>query len=187
MSKQRDLLAGRPGRRDNELAVEKTRVVRGDVSHIVQAREPTAHHSLRWRPVRGSDLGRDRVLQARVEPAELPQFQDLCKRPDRHLAVILLAKVCDEGMFLLDASGLKLKYDLLPSEAAKVPDYGKQADQVTRTVQKQNDNGVTYLSMVRKTIEANLPKFDQCAVVFINAASTGLGFEPYNTRGVLGL
>lgn len=103
------------------------------------------------------------------------------------IVAFTVAKVCDEGMFLLDASGLKLKYDLLPQETGKVPDYGKQADQVTRTAQKQTDNGVTYLQMARKTIEANLNLFDQCTVVFINDASEGSQFVPYNTKGVLGL
>lgn len=98
-----------------------------------------------------------------------------------------IAKIYDEGMFLVDATGVKLKYDLLPSEAVKVPDYGKQADQITRAVKKQNDNGVSYLKAARKTIENNIDDFDQCVVVFINQNNTGSGFKPYNTRGVLGL
>lgn len=98
-----------------------------------------------------------------------------------------IAKIYEEGMFLLDATGVKLKYDLLPSEQAKVPDYGKQADQITRAVQKQNDNGVSYLKMARKTIENHTADFDQCAVIFINENNTGSGFKPYNTRGILGI
>lgn len=98
-----------------------------------------------------------------------------------------IAKIYQEGMFLLDATGVKLKYDILPSEAAKVPDYGKQADQITIAVQKQTDNGVSYLKMARKTIESNLTDFTQCSVIFINENNTGSGFTPYNTRGILGI
>lgn len=103
------------------------------------------------------------------------------------IVAFTVSKVCDEGMFLLDATGLKLKYDLLPSETARIGDYGKQADQITRTAAKQFDNGVTYLSLARQTIEAHLSDFNQCEVVFINDKSVGSGFQPYDTLGVLGL
>ncbi|MGK4567847.1 hypothetical protein [Flavobacterium sp. 3HN19-14] len=98
-----------------------------------------------------------------------------------------ISKIYDEGLFLLDASGLRLKYDTLPYEQAKIPDYGKQADQISRAVAKQNDNGLSYLLNAKDIIKADLSKFDQCEIVFINEAKSEASFQPYNTKSTLGL
>lgn len=101
------------------------------------------------------------------------------------IVAFTIAKVYDEGMFLLDASGIKLKFDVLPNETVKAIDYGKPADQLQRAVKKNTDNGSNYLKYAKELIVNNPGDFTQCENPFLK--TTPKTFAVYNTKGVVGI
>jgi hypothetical protein len=95
-----------------------------------------------------------------------------------------IAKVYDEGIFNLDASGIKLKFDTLPNETAKVIDYGKPVDQLNRAIKKNIDNGGNYMGLAKQLILDNLTLFTQCDNPLLTKTPTK--FKVYNTQGIVG-
>lgn len=96
-----------------------------------------------------------------------------------------IAKVYDEGIFHLDSSGIKLKFDTLPSETIKTIDSGKLAEQLNRAIKKNTDNGSNYMALAKQLIIDNPDSFSQ----FENPLKlkSPAKFKPYNTKGVVGL
>ncbi len=103
------------------------------------------------------------------------------------IVAFTVSKVCTEGLFLLDASGLRIKFDTLPHESHRIPDYGLPADQVMKMAKAQEADGIAYLKFARRIIEENKDDFNQCPVVFINENQSGGGFKPYDTNGILAI
>lgn len=103
------------------------------------------------------------------------------------IVAFTIAKVVKEGIFVIDASSIKLRFDSLSTDKTQSPDYGKPADFLTETAKNQTANGENYLKMVKDIITAAAPtEFNQCEFPIIPAASNG-GYQPYNTQSVLGL
>ena len=96
-----------------------------------------------------------------------------------------IAKVYDEGIFHLDASGIKLKFDTLPNETAKPIDYGKAVGQLERAVKKNTDNGTNYMGLAKQLILDNPTSFNQCDNPLLT--KTPMKFKVYNTKGVVGI
>ncbi|RZJ92032.1 MAG: hypothetical protein EOO20_03300 [Chryseobacterium sp.] len=92
-----------------------------------------------------------------------------------------IAKVCNEGLFIIDATGLKLRFDALPYDKVEAVD----TDLLKSTVDGQTAAGRNYLKMVEAVILNNLSEFNQCAVPII-VGQTG-GYTPYNTQSVLSI
>lgn len=63
-----------------------------------------------------------------------------------------IAKIYNEGFFHFDASGVKLKFDVLPNEKVQAIDYGKQADQLQRAIRAQIDNGTNFIKLAKEVI-----------------------------------
>lgn len=95
-----------------------------------------------------------------------------------------IAKVYDEGIFNLDASGIKLKFDTLPNETIKTID-GKAIEQLNRAVKKNTDNGSNYILLTKQLITDNPTSFAS----YPNPLSTKKPkiFKVYNTQGVVGI
>lgn len=98
------------------------------------------------------------------------------------IVAFTVAKVVEEGVFVIDASSIKLKFDALPTDKIQLPN----TDWLEKTTKRQNDNGQNYLAMVTKIITDNISQFNQCAVPIIVAASDG-GYQPYSTQSTLAL
>jgi hypothetical protein len=96
-----------------------------------------------------------------------------------------IAKVYDEGIFNLDASGIKLKFDTLPNETAKAVDYGKAVDQLNRAIKKNIDNGTNYMNLAKQLITDNPTSFMQCTNPLL--AKTPKKFQVYNKTGIVGI
>lgn len=96
-----------------------------------------------------------------------------------------IAKVYDEGIFNLDASGIKLKFDTLPNETAKAVDSGKAVGQLERAVKKNTDNGTNYMNLAKQLIIDNPASFTQCTNPLL--AKTPKKFQVYNKNGVVGI
>ncbi|MBQ0907483.1 hypothetical protein KBJ98_02075 [Flavobacterium sp. F-328] len=96
-----------------------------------------------------------------------------------------IAKVYDEGIFNLDSSGIKLKFDTLPNETAKAVDYGKAVEQLNRAIKKNIDNGSNYIGLGKDLIIANPESFSE----FENPLKlkTPAKFKVYNTKGIVAL
>lgn len=96
-----------------------------------------------------------------------------------------IAKVYDEGIFNLDASGIKLKFDTLPNETIKAIDYGKQVDQLNRAIKKNIDNGTNYMALAKQLILDNPNDFNQCDNPLL--VKTPKQFKVYNKKGIVGI
>lgn len=96
-----------------------------------------------------------------------------------------IAKVYDEGIFHLDASGIKLKFDMLPNETVKAVDYGKAVDQINRAVKKNIESGTNYIKLAKQLITDNPSSFTQCDNPLM--VKTPSKFKVYNTKGVAGI
>ena len=125
------------------------------------------------------------LLTAIKTAATTPNLKLLKLHLQKAVVHFTIAKVYDEGIFNLDASGIKLKFDTLPYETAKVVDYGKPVDQMNRAIKKNIDNGSNYMAMAKQLIIDNPDDFDQCASPF--ATHTPKKFTVYNTKGVVGI
>jgi hypothetical protein len=69
-----------------------------------------------------------------------------------------IAKIYHEGMFHFDASGVKLKFDVLPNEKVQAIDYGKAADQLQRAIKANIDNGTQFILSAKELIEEFFPE-----------------------------
>lgn len=93
-----------------------------------------------------------------------------------------VAKVANEGFFLISGSGLRLKFDSLSTDRVQPVD----AAFLKSTTEAQEANGRNYLSLAKKLIIDNPAEFNQCDNPIILADAGGSSF-PYNKGGVLAL
>lgn len=95
------------------------------------------------------------------------------------LVSFTIAKVYHEGVFHLDASGIKLKFDVLPNEKVQAVDYGKAADQLQRAIKANIDNGTQFILLAKELIADN---FSNALITTESVKSTVIG-----SGGVIGI
>lgn len=128
------------------------------------------------------------VKHLKIEKKFTPNEIFLKEYLQKAIVSFTIAKVYDEGLFEITASGVRLKFDTLPYEQSRIIDYGKGADLMAKTVIKLINNGTQYLQMAKDIIIENLVEFNQCDnPIILSKTGTGSGFQPYNTKGVVGL
>jgi hypothetical protein len=103
------------------------------------------------------------------------------------IVAFTVAKVANVGLFLLDENGLRVNFETLIDGRKESVSYGKTADQTSKLVEEQINNGIQYLSVARDLIETNLTDFDQCESPLKKTTSSGTGYTPYDTKGVLSI
>jgi hypothetical protein len=103
------------------------------------------------------------------------------------IVAFTIAKVANEGLFLLDENGLRVNFQTFVDGRKESVSYGKTADQVSNLVNKQINNGSQYLAMAKELIETNIDQFDQCDSPIKQSISSGSGYTPYDTPGILSL
>lgn len=124
------------------------------------------------------------ALKQSINPADV-HLSKLKEHLQKAIVHFTIAKVYDEGIFHLDASGIKLKFDTLPNETIKGVDYGKQVDQLNRAIKKNTDNGSNYMNLAKQLIIDNPASFTQCDNPLL--LKTSKGFEVYNKQGIVGI
>lgn len=103
------------------------------------------------------------------------------------IVAFTVAKVANVGLFILDENGLRVNFETLIDGRKESVSYGKTADQTSKLVEEQSNNGSQYLAVARDLIEANLITFNQCDSPLKKPTSSGTGYTPYDTLGVLSL
>ncbi|PIF32993.1 hypothetical protein CLU81_3563 [Flavobacterium sp. 9] len=103
------------------------------------------------------------------------------------IVAFTVAKVADEGLFLLDENGLRVNFQTFVDGRKESASSGKPSDQITNLVNKQINNGSQYLAMARDLIESNLSEFNQCESPIKKSVSSGSGYTPYDTPGILSI
>lgn len=73
-----------------------------------------------------------------------------------------IARIYGQGLFHLDHTGLKLRFDVLPDEKVQAIDYGQPADQSKRASNQLIEDGTNYLRLAKtiitdKSLEGYLP------------------------------
>jgi hypothetical protein len=103
------------------------------------------------------------------------------------IVAFTIAKVADVGLFLLDENGLRVNFETLIDGRKEAVSYGKPSDQVTKLVNEQINNGTQYLNLAKQFIEDNIADFNQCTNPLLKSETSGSGYTPYNTLGVLSI
>lgn len=103
------------------------------------------------------------------------------------IVAFTVAKVANVGLFLLDENGLRINFDILIDGRKESISSGKTADQLSKLVEEQSNNGSQYLTVARDLITANIAEFTQCESPLKKSTSTGSGYTPYDTVGVLSI
>lgn len=98
-----------------------------------------------------------------------------------------VAKVSNNGLFLLDDRGLRVDFENMIDGRRENPSYGKAVDQIKQLANELIDNGTNYLQIAKQIIEENPSEFTQCENPLIKSATSGSGFVPYIKGGVVGL
>lgn len=103
------------------------------------------------------------------------------------IVAFTVAKVANVGLFLLDENGLRLNFDILIDGRKESISTGKTADQLSKLVDEQSNNGSQYLAVARELIEANITEFNQCESPLKKSNTSGTGYTPYDTVGILSI
>ncbi|HSD07905.1 DUF6712 family protein [Flavobacterium sp.] len=103
------------------------------------------------------------------------------------IVAFTVAKVANVGLFLLDENGLRVNFETLVDGKKESTSYGKTADQLSKLVEEQTNNGIQYLGVAKELIEINISEFNQCESPLKKTASSGTGYTPYDTAGILSL
>ena len=90
-----------------------------------------------------------------------------------------IAKIYTEGFFHFDASGVKLKFDILPNEKVQAIDYGKPAEQLQRAIKAQIDNGTQFVLLAKEIITE---KFNDKLITTTSPIVSTIG-----TGGIIGI
>jgi hypothetical protein len=103
------------------------------------------------------------------------------------IVAFTVAKVSTNGLFVFDERGLRIDFENMSDGRRENPSYGKSVDQLKSLAEEEINNGTQYLKLVTEIIEANPTDFAQCDFPLLKNSKTLPGYEPYNTKGVLGL
>jgi hypothetical protein len=112
----------------------------------------------------------------------LLELKSYCQKA---IVCFTIAKVYDEGIFHLDASGIKLKFDVLPWEKVQAVDYGKQVEQMNKAVKKQIENGTQYILLAKDVITENPSDFTSFTKIYKKDAP--IKYEAHKTSGIVGI
>jgi hypothetical protein len=102
-------------------------------------------------------------------------------------AVVLftISKVYDEGIFILDASGIRIRRDILPNEKTTGIDGNLSQDKTSAVVKKHLENATNYIILSREEIENNPSVFSGYENPLLQKVLPK--YQVYNTKGLVGL
>jgi hypothetical protein len=104
------------------------------------------------------------------------------------IVAFTVAKVAREGIFTIDATGIRLNYESMVSFNTKPVESNFTQNQVESLIKNQTNNGIQYLGMAKDLILANPSTFTQCnGNPIISRDGAGSGMTTYNTKGIFGL
>lgn len=98
-----------------------------------------------------------------------------------------VAKVSNNGLFLLDDRGLRVDFENMMDGRRESASYGKAVDQIKQLADELIANGTNYLQIAKQIIEDNPTDFTLCTNPLIKSGTSGTGFTPYISGGVVGL
>ena len=70
-------------------------------------------------------------------------------------------KTVDNGMFVLDAKGMHMRFDILPYEQIGFNQF--KNSELLRTKANKENEGIEYLKLAIETVKNNLDKFQYAA------------------------
>jgi hypothetical protein len=103
------------------------------------------------------------------------------------IVAFTVAKISNTGLFIFDERGLRVDFENMSDGRRENPSYGKSVDQLKTLAEEETNNGTQYLKLVAEIIEANPTDFNQCDFPLLKNSKSLPGYEPYNTKGVLGI
>lgn len=135
------------------------------------------------------------VEHLKTDPKKLTQLSENAKTSLAELKIILqkalvsfsVSKVAAIGLFILEANGLRLNYEMYIDGKNAPIDSGKPSQQLQKLETELLANGTNYLQLAKTYIENNAGDFTVCDEPILNSTTTGAGFKAYDTNGILGL
>ena len=110
------------------------------------------------------------------------KLKEYCQKA---IVAFTIAKVYDEGIFMLDASNLRLKVDVLPNERITAIDTTKKPEQTQSAISKNIQNGTNYLLMAKQLILDYPDSFSDFTNPLLEKNT--VKFKPYNSKGVVAI
>lgn len=97
------------------------------------------------------------------------------------IVAFTVMKTVNNGMFVMDAKGMHMRFDELPYEKTVTNINLKINDFLLRTKDSKENEGIEYLRKAQKLIEANLDKFEE-----FQAKESKASVKVYKGKGIVG-
>lgn len=102
------------------------------------------------------------------------------------MVAFCIAKICNNGLFILDDRGLRIDFENLMDGRREQPS-GKSILQIEKLASEQIANGTQYLKQSKLLIENNPFEFANFINPLLNSTTTNSDYKPFNSQGVLGI
>lgn len=89
------------------------------------------------------------------EDEDLKQIKEYIQHA---IVLTTISKIYFEGFFHFDASGVKIKFDILPNEKVQAVDYGKQAEQLQRGINSLINDATQFILLAKEIIAEEYPE-----------------------------
>jgi hypothetical protein len=116
------------------------------------------------------------------------QMETLKISLQKAMVAFTVAKVAREGIFIIDATGLRLNYENMVSHTTRPIENNLPEIQLENLIRNQTHNGIQYLGIAKDLILANPTTFNQCnGSPIISREGSGSGLTTYDTKGIFAL
>ena len=112
-------------------------------------------------------------------------FKPLKRYLQTAVVLFTISKVYDEGIFILDASGIRIKRDILPNEKTTGIDGNLSQEKITTVIKRHLENATNYITLSREEIENNPGVFSSFENPLLQKELPK--YQVYNTKGVVGI
>lgn len=126
-----------------------------------------------------NQFGKEILTHLKTQPVA-DTLLELKESMQKAIVAFTVGKVCKEGLFTIDAGGLYVRFDVLPTDRVAAPD----PDFIKETASIQVLNGQNYLKQAINIIKNNTEDFTQWPGAIITT-SEGLSNTVYNTSGIV--
>lgn len=128
-------------------------------------------------PAIGSEL-----LDALKADQTIDERKQVKKYLQQSIVAFTVMKTVSNGMFVMDAKGMHMRFDELPYEKSSSSSNKAMSDFLLRTKDSKENEGIEYLRLAQKMIEANPDKFEE-----FQAKASKASVNLYKGKGIVGM
>lgn len=125
-------------------------------------------------------IGRE-LLDALKSDQTVSERKQVKKYLQQSIVAFTVMKTVNDGMFVMDAKGMHMRFDELPYEKTVTNINLKVNEFLLRTKDSKENEGIEYLRLAQKLIEANPDKFEE-----FQAKASKASVNIYKGKGIVG-